>query len=239
MEKTTLSTTLITYLCQKIFKSLTIVCNVKAFVMVSTILMSLNLYSQTNIGGVINDYASVVTINNPGCLVCDNAPACLNEITVADASIFTVGDKVLIVQLKGATVNTTNTSAGGQITSLGNAGNYEFFDIGSIVGNTIYPAFPLQNTYDSAGLIQLVRVPVYPDDVVITSELQADPWDATAGEGGIIALFVNGTVTLNANINASGRGYVGEQMSINGTPNDCSVNPNTQYNLPETNNSSW
>ena len=203
------------------------------------ILFSSLLCAQTNIGGVINDYESIITINNPGCSQCDTSLACLNQIEVGDASDFSVGDKALIVQLKGATIDETNTASGGTITDLGNAGNYEFFDIGSISGNTILPVTPLKNNYDSSGQLQLIRVPVYPGDVNITSELQAQPWDDVTGEGGVIALFVEGTLTLSANINASGSGFIGVEMNVNGTPDNCSINPNVQYNLPASNTDSW
>ena len=197
------------------------------------------VFSQTDIGGVINSYEAVTSITNPGCTTCDTTPGCLNQIDVADASAFSVGDKALIVQLKGATIDQSNTATGGTITDLGNAGNYEFFDISSIVGNSIFPTAPLKNTYDSVGLVQIVRVPNYSGDVNIVSELQALPWDDVAGEGGIIALFVEGTLTFNANINASGSGYIGVQMSVNGLPDDCSIAPNTQYNMPTGNTDGW
>ena len=141
--------------------------------------------------------------------------------------------------MKGATVDQTNTSIGGNIISLGNAGNYEFFDIADITGNTISPLAPLKNTYDAAGLLQIVRVPNYSGDVNVISELQAQPWDDLTGEGGVIALFVEGTLTLNANVNASGVGYVGIEMTSNGSPDNCGINPNTQYNFPVSNTDSW
>ncbi|MFP4845506.1 beta strand repeat-containing protein, partial [Winogradskyella sp. PE311] len=209
-----------------------------SFFILFTLLSSLH-YAQTDIGGVVNDYESIITINNPGCTECDTNPACLNEIEVGDVSAFSVGDKALIVQLKGATIDETNTASGGTITDLGNAGNYEFFDIGSITGSSIFPVAPLKNNYDTAGLLQLIRVPVYPGDVNIVSELQAQPWDDATGEGGVIALFVEGILTLNADIDASGTGFIGVEMNVNGGPDNCTINPNVQFNLPAANNDSW
>ncbi|MCT4629237.1 hypothetical protein, partial [Winogradskyella sp.] len=212
---------------------------VKYKIVFFAVLIFSSLHSQTNIGGIINDYESVTSITNPGCGTCDTNPLCINDIDVADASAFSVGDKVLIVQLKGATIDQTNTSTGGDIIDLGNAGNYEFFDVGAIVGNTISPSAPLKNAYDSSGVIQLVRVPNYSGDVNVISELQAQPWNPATGEGGIIALFVEGTLTLNANVNASGSGYIGVEMTSNGSPDNCFINPNVQYNLNVANTDSW
>ncbi|EDP71821.1 cell surface calcium-binding acidic-repeat protein, partial [Flavobacteriales bacterium ALC-1] len=201
--------------------------------------LSTNVYAQTDIGGIINDYESVISISNPGCNTCDTNPVCINQIGVGDASAFSVGDKVLIVQLKGATIDQTNTATGGDIISLGNAGNYEFFDIADITGNVISPSAPLKNTYDAIGVIQIIRVPNFTGDVNVISELQAQPWSNITGTGGIIALFVEGTLTLNANINASGVGYVGVEMTANGSPDNCGINPNVQYNLAAGNTDSW
>ncbi len=203
------------------------------------LLTPFSVYAQTNIGGVINSYEPVLSITVPGCDVCDTSPACLSEITVANASEFSVGDKVLVIQLKGATIDVTNTATAGQITNIGNSGNYEFFDVGQIAGNTIRTKFPLIRTYDNSGLIQLVRVPVFPGDVNITSPITPIPWDPVTSEGGVVALFVNGTLTFNSDINAQGTGYLGVEMTVNGTPDNCSIDPNQQYTLPNTDNSSW
>ena len=193
-------------------------------------------FSQTNIGGVINDYEGIVTIIQPGCNQCDQSLFCLDEIVVLDPSAFSVGDKALIIQMKGASINETNTVSGGTITDIGNAGNYEFFDVGGIVGNNIYPTAPLRRTYDTAGLVQIVRVPYYPGDVNITSTITADPWDPLTNEGGVVALFVEGTLTLNADIDAGEIGYRGVTVSVNGSPDNCGTSPNTQFIGPSTDN---
>ncbi len=197
-------------------------------------LYSINVNGQTDIGGVINDYEGVVTIDNPGCTPCDQSPVCLNEIVVLDASAFSIGDRALIIQMKGAIIDQSNTASGGSITDIGNAGNYEFFEIGNIVGNSIFPTAPLFRTYDTAGLVQLIRIPMYSGDVNVISPIQAIPWDPVTNEGGVIALFVEGTLTLNADIDAGEVGYKGVTVSVNGSPDNCSINPNTQFMGPST-----
>ncbi len=190
--------------------------------------------SQTVINGNVNNSVKIISITDPGCADCDNTPACRYTIEVEDANGFNVGDRVLIVQMKGATIDVTNTAAGGEITDIGNAGNYEFFIVGSVdaVNNYIYPRGKLKRTYDDAGLVQLVKVPSYSGDTEINSNIIGEAWDPTTGHGGVVAIFVDGTLTLNADIDVSGRGYQGVQMLVNGTPNDCSINPSTQMILP-------
>ncbi|MBX9851198.1 MAG: hypothetical protein K2X86_05500 [Cytophagaceae bacterium] len=56
-------------------------------------------------GGVINIYTSVVSIIYP------------NTIVVASSAGFVPGNKVLIIQMQGASINTSNTSNFGKVTS--------------------------------------------------------------------------------------------------------------------------
>ncbi|TGV02519.1 hypothetical protein EM932_10075, partial [Flavivirga rizhaonensis] len=201
----------------------------------TSLLFSISAISQTNISGVINDYQAVSGITFPGCGPCDTTPACLNAITVGDASAFSIGDKVLIIQMKGATIDNTNTSTAGDITSIGNAGNYEFFTISNIIGNVIYPNGALVNTYDVPGLLQLVRVPNFSNNVNVNGLVSGIPWDPILGTGGVVAIFVEDTLTLNADIDAGEMGYNGVAVTANGSLDNCTVNPATQMVFPSTN----
>ncbi len=52
--------------------------------------VTLSLFSQTHIGGVINQYSHVESVGG------------LDNVTVTDASSFSTGDTVLLIQMKGA-----------------------------------------------------------------------------------------------------------------------------------------
>ena len=109
---------------------------------------SLNLFTQT-ISGIINIYTPVTVI---GC----------NTLTVVSSVGYNVGDTVLIIQMKGAEVDTiSNTAAFGSILNINEAGNYEFNIIQSVNGNTIFLKYVLIHTYNPSGLVQLIRVPYY------------------------------------------------------------------------------
>src|ERR1700757_738879 len=137
----------------------------------------------TNISGIINSYASVTSV-------------AAQSVNVSSAAGFTVNDRVLLIQMKGATINTTNTSVFGTITSYNDAGNYEFATIASIAGATISFVNPLIKTYTATGFVQLVKVPTY-NNVVVNGLLSCTPWNGTTG--GILAFEAAGTITLNAN----------------------------------------
>lgn len=139
--------------------------------------------------------------------------------------------------MKGANINTTNAAGSGNVTAINNAGNYEFFEIGSIVGNVLTPRYPLIRSMLISGVVQVVRIPEY-SDVNISAPLTGLDWDEAAGIGGVVAIDAR-KVTFNANIEMSGRGYKGIQMPLNGTPDNCSVNPTTQFVLNSGNNSSY
>jgi hypothetical protein len=212
-------------------KILTVVCSL-LFILLST-----GLYAQISISGVINTNADVTAVGQPNCSGC--GATCRDSVTVDDGSLFLPGDRALIIQMKGATVNTNNNSSAGQITSIGNAGNYEFFVIDDVDGNVVYPQFPLVKEYDGAGLIQVIRIPNYGEnDVQVDGTLTAPTWDESTGTGGVVALVAK-KLTLNANINVIGAGFKGTQMLANGTPDDCSINPETAYTLSSTDSESF
>ena len=161
----------------------------------------------TNASGIINIYTKVTAFN--GC----------NSITVASTTGYNVGDTVLIIQMKGATIDTSNTAAFGNILNYNEAGNYEFNIIKSISGNIIKLKNVLIKSYNPSGFVQLIRVPSY-NDLTITGTLTAKPWDGNTG--GVLVFEASGTITLNGDIDVSGLGFRGGIAStINDGSFDC------------------
>src|ERR1035437_5066386 len=99
-----------------------------------------------NISGIINSYTGVTSVGS-------------QSVSVVSSSGFNTNDRVLIIQMKGATINTANSPVFGTITSYNDAGNYEFATISSIAGTTISFVSPLIKTYTATGFVQLVKVP--------------------------------------------------------------------------------
>ena len=150
---------------------------------------------------VVNKYTEVLAYD-----------ICANAITVADATFYNAGDTVLMIQMKGATIDLTNTASFGNITSIGNAGNYEYARIASISGTTVTLISNLTRTYNVSGKVQLVKVPEY-NNVTITGVLSASDWNGTIG--GVLAFDAVGSVTMNANIDVTGKGFTGGLVSLN------------------------
>ncbi len=154
------------------------------------------LMAQTNISGTINQYSSVNSIDYPG-----------NSVTVSDPGFFAVGDQVLLIQMQGATINETNSSSFGDISSYGGAGNYELATVCDVTGSVVILENDLVHSdYDPAGQVQLITVPVYAD-ATVDAELTGQAWDGTTG--GVVVLSVTNDLTLNAPINMDGKGFRG------------------------------
>ncbi|MEM9929215.1 MAG: hypothetical protein AAF840_05320, partial [Bacteroidota bacterium] len=154
------------------------------------------LNAQTNISSTINQYSAVTGVDLPG-----------NSVTVASATPFTVGDQVLLIQMQGATIDETNTGSFGTITDQGGAGSYELAIVCAVDGNTITLENELINTdYAPGGGLQLVAVPTY-ENATVTATLTGQAWDGTTG--GVVALQVLNTLTLDAPISMDGKGFRG------------------------------
>lgn len=166
-----------------------------------------SLQAQTPIGGLVNDYAAVTNV-----IACDSA------VVVSNPAPFSIGDRVLLLQMKGAEILRTNDSTFGTPVNLHAAGAGEFLVVEAIAGSTITFSTRMVHPYDTSGVVQLVRVPTY-DDARITQPLTAMAWDGT--RGGVVAVWVNGTLSMEADIDVRGMGYRGGRRG--GVANGCNM----------------
>jgi Secretion system C-terminal sorting domain len=158
---------------------------------------------QSNIGGVINSYFKVTAINT--------VQSSLDVSSTTGISLF---DYVMIIQMKGAVVNTSNNSSFGTVTSYNDAGNYEINVICGIEPTRVFMLNKLSKTYDPVnGDVQIVRMPSY-NNATVVSTLQAQPWDPVSGTGGVLAAMVLGTLTMQSNIDATDDGYNGGAFKL-------------------------
>ncbi|RYY47153.1 MAG: PKD domain-containing protein, partial [Chitinophagaceae bacterium] len=170
----------------------------------------------SSINSIINDYTPVTGLD-----------LCKNIITVADATAYNIGDTVMLIQMKGASTNITNTAAFGSISHYNNTGNYEFNYVKSKSGNTIELSNTILRSYDPvAGKIQLIRVPYYLS-IKNESILTCLPWDG--GKGGVLVFNVRDTFTMQANINVNGRGFRGGNSPNSGSSSNACDQNNYSY----------
>ncbi len=142
-----------------------------------------------------------------------------------------VGDLLLVIQMQGAQINSTNTSSYGNgvpgdpasgSTSFGSSGQFEFVTATAAVplaGGTLTftgtgAGGGLLNSYTSAAATttqgiqtyQVIRVPQY-TNATFSSTLAALPWNGAVG--GVLAVDVASQLTLGGTVSLDGQGFRG------------------------------
>lgn len=138
--------------------------------------------------------ATSVTVNNSGGSNCN----------------WECGDMVMIYQAQGASINTGDSPAYGDITAYNNSGLYEFNYVSSMSGNTVNLQNPVTNSYTASGRVQLIKVPSY-TTLTVNAGASIVPllWQDGGGfrKGGVVAIHCLGTVTVNGTIQATSFGF--------------------------------
>ena len=182
------------------------------------------LSERSKFGRRFQDATAPVTVSAANTVV--NAYAVLNAsvgagataVTVADITTLATGfpaalaqgDIVLIVQMAGATIDTTETVNYGAVTAatLGNAGRYEFAGVEGVANNQITLACPLKNAYTVLGKVQVIRVPQYTTlTIAAAASITAPAWNGQTG--GVVALHAETTLQLDGQIDVSAKGFRG------------------------------
>ena len=159
------------------------------------------LFAQSNISGIINDYAAVLSYQEV---------ECGSVLTVDDTSGFEDVSEAIIIQMQGATINSDNNSSFGTITQIGEAGHYELVHITGVTGNEIMLSSTLLYPYDFSASVQLVSMPAY-EIATVSGTVTGMPWNGS--KGGVIALQAS-NLSLNAGISADGIGFRGGVADI-------------------------
>jgi len=156
---------------------------------------SISFSQTTNISGIRNSYHSVLGVST--------VAAKLDNV-----SGLAYGNTVLLIQMKGASINTANTVSFGDTISLNYAGNYELATICSVSNDSVYFFNQVKNSYDVNYKVQLVKFAEYYSANVIDT-VKAQSWNSTTGKGGVLAIKVEEDLTLNAPLYADSTGYKG------------------------------
>ncbi len=164
---------------------------------------------------IINSYARITAVAGTTITI-SGVAAEVNET----AGIFTVGDRVIVMQMQDDVIGTTGNNAGfGNIGTIASAGLYEISTITARTGTSITLA-TLVNTFNTGAnsSLQLISFPTFCSRGATTGLT----W--TGRIGGVIAFRCAGTLTLTGSINANGIGFRGGSVSAN-FENGCFDNP--------------
>ena len=135
-----------------------------------SLLSSLPLLGQQGSDGasttIINTYTNLTV----------NANAGSTSITVGSATGIATGDLLMLIQMQGAAINTTNDVNWGSIKNYGSSGLNEFVEVNSVSGNTINIkcGSGIKNNYSVAGKTQVIKVPRYSSCLLYTSPSPRD-----------------------------------------------------------------
>src|SRR6202041_2455382 len=162
-----------------------------------------------------------------------------------------VNDLLLVIQMQGAQINSTNTSSYGDgvagdpasgSTSLGNSGQFEFVTVTAVAAGTGTETLTIQGSGAGAGLLnsyasvaasntssppqgiqtfQVIRVPQY-SSATLSSTLAALAWNGSVG--GVLALDVSAQLTLNGTVVLDGQGFRGGGGATDANPTSNNQN---------------
>lgn len=161
------------------------------------------------LGAQVNGYATVTAISG-------------NQLTVTNVDetfdTFENGDQVILMQMQDDVIgsNTLNNAFFGNLANIQSSGVFEIATISLVtessgVPTTIALASSPANTYNigTNARVQLISYNLLGagGDFTTTADIDAIPWNGDIG--GVIAIRVNGTLTLNHNITTAGQGFRG------------------------------
>lgn len=166
---------------------------------------------------IINGYARATNESNPG----GNTSFNVSNVNESGGT-FEIGDLVVIMQMQDDVIgsNTGQNSNFGNLGNIRSAGLYETAEIVAISesGGTptnITVGGAVQNNYRFSGhtRVQIITYPKLGNPHFTTNQnLSARGWDGNIG--GVLAFYVDSTLTLNHNINVDNDGFLG--ASANG-----------------------
>jgi hypothetical protein len=150
---------------------------------------------------------------------------------------FRSGDQVIIMQMQDDVIgsNNQNNTSFGNLSSLSSAGFYEVAYVYSVIRTAgivsrLMINSPLSKTFNTGpnSSVQAIsfRLPAS-GNYTTTSDIKALPWNGSYG--GVVAIRVNGTLTLNHNISADTAGFRGGILNA-GNAGSCE---STKYIIAE------
>ena len=176
------------------------------FALLCLILISiLQANCQISLSGVVNSYYEVTALNTP------NA-----TLTVSSVSGINVGDILLMIQMKGASIDQSSSSSYGDVNSYNGAGSFELVEVCEIIGNDVVLTGRLVNSYSGSGAIQLISFPDL-NSISIDGKIEAQEWNGATG--GVVCMRAQNSITLNDSIDVSHQGFRGGDHLV--SPFDC------------------
>ena len=184
---------------------------IKSLILILTFLLFTGIHTslsgQRSISGIINKYGRVSALG-------------IDNVTVPDETQFNqfaAGDTILLIQMKGVRIYVEEAGSFGTFEyNYGLPGQHEFLIIESVndAGNIItFRTNIIHSTFSPQADLQIVKVPSY-NYAEVTAPLTCQPWDSISKTGGVLAAIVGRTLSLQADIDVSGKGFRGGSVAL-------------------------
>lgn len=140
---------------------------------------------------------------------------------------FVAGEFLIVMQMKGVAMNTSDNASFGNISAINQAGNYQIRQIASVTRSPsltqITVTQPITIAFDVNSFVQVITYPqLGTSSHTLNSDISTVAWNGQIG--GVTAFKVNGNLNLNASISADLAGFAGGAVS-NNNGGDCSSSP--------------
>ena len=189
-----------------------------------------SLFPSESIAQVINGYAQVTNISGTTITL---------KAVDESSDTFEDGEQVIIMQMQDDVIggNTADNSSFGTLGSIMSAGLYE---IATITSHTEFGGIPssvtlnnLKNSYHTGvnSSVQIISFPLFGSPDYTLTGATSRPWDGSMG--GVVALQVDGALTLSGDIDADSDGFRGAARNLGGSAG-CSGGAN--YSVAASNN---
>ena len=168
----------------------------------------------TALNTIVNEYTTLSSNVSAGGTSLTVASSTLNANSRFAGSL-AAGDLVLIIQMQGASISTSDNSSYGSVSNYNNCGRYEFAKVSARPNSTtITLANGLRYGYTSSGKVQVIRVPRY-SDLTINNGASITCPDWNGSTGGIVAVESANNIALNGSVNVNGKGFRGGSIEQN------------------------
>jgi len=167
----------------------------------------------------VNEYSRILSVENR------DTTDIFDSVIVDSASLFIPGSIAMFYQTKGFEIYPPGHPSEGKISRLGgnNSGIYTLirvYDVDipgkAVIFSTYLPKMQPPNPGEVNRLINVPLVDEFETNKIITCE----PWDSVKGTGGVVAIIARSKITLNNDIDVSGKGFIGGDTTLFG--GDCS-----------------
>ena len=167
----------------------------------------------------ISTGAKVFTVTNIADL--NGSTSFTNSVNPYHTDLVGFGDILMLIQVQGADIDTSDNASYGTVTSLNNTGNYELVQVLYVSGNQINLCYGTARSYNQSGRskTEVIRVPRLTTlSVGASATITGRSWNGVIG--GVVALETNSTLTINGNVSADTLGFRGgTDVNLTSAPN--------------------